>query len=80
MIESSAKPLGWVRLLAGAGLLWKSVNEAVVSYDVGHLQFNYVKAGLYGPFDGPLALFLIVVFAVFGVVLMESASSFIRLG
>ncbi len=52
--SSIDKGIQWFALLAGLGLLWLGLDDAITSYSLGHLQFTHEQAVFSGRIAGAL--------------------------
>lgn len=52
--SSIDKGIQWFALIAGLGLLWLGLEDAITSYSLGHLQFTHEQAVFTGQFAGVL--------------------------
>jgi hypothetical protein len=59
----------WFSLIAGVGLLWLGLEDAITSYSLGHLQFTHERT----VFTGQMAGVLIGAHILVGVYLVWSS-------
>ncbi len=67
--SSIDKGIQWFALLAGLGLLWLGLDDAIASYSLGHWQFTHERS----VFTGQIAAVLIGAHIAVGACLVWSA-------